>query len=62
MKLCKDCQHVVNPLAGCANTAKCNAPAADVCPVTGITDQFCTRARKTPEKCGPEARWFEPKK
>ena len=67
MKFCKDCRHY-QPSAYNANAwkyARClHDPKREQNVVTGEWSevvQFCDSTRLLSERCGPDAKWFEPR-
>ena len=62
VKLCIDCKHQRWDLFGKAYY-RCVSPLNGVDLVTGKLDKgFCDVNRRFQHSCGPDARWFEPKK
>lgn len=56
MKYCKDCEHY-------EGGGLCQAPENGVDVVTGeVKLLLAHRRRDRADKCGPDARWFKPKK
>lgn len=56
MKYCKDCEHY-------EGGGLCQAPESGVDVVTGeVKLLLAHRRRDRADKCGPDARWFKPKK
>ena len=56
MKYCKDCEHY-------EGGGLCQAPESGVDVVTGeVKLLLAHRRRDRADKCGPDARWFTPKK
>lgn len=57
-KFCKDCRHFINalPLDLCGHPKN----AGDPDPVRGHVPRICcAQARREPENCGPDGRWWE---
>jgi len=56
--LCRDCAHMVRPLAGFGLTyAKCGHPL-NASPVDGAPLRYCETMRNGMNECGPAARLF----
>lgn len=62
MKLCKDCKHLQVGIFGAAKFSLCRRDYNGDSLVTGRGGGYASTARSCRDLCGPDAKWFEPKR